>query len=131
METYTYRFNDGTERTVEVGDELYAVLTQADKRERNANKRETRRHISLDFLNGKGIDFETPNGNPLDSMLADEARRDFEGKLSCLKPSQRELLDMFLDGKKVTQIAKKLGCSHPTISKRLKVIFGKLKKIFF
>jgi RNA polymerase sigma-70 factor (ECF subfamily) len=131
MTTYTYHFTDGTVNAVEVSDELFDTLTQADKRERNDNKRETRRHISLNYLNGNGIDFETEGGDPLDAVLVDEDTQAFEEKLSCLKPRQLELLNMFLfDCKTVTQIAKELGCSHPTISKRLKVIFGKLKDSF-
>ena len=56
MKEYTYKFADGSKSTVEVPDELYDILIEMDKQEKYGNRRETRRHISLESLMEQGLE---------------------------------------------------------------------------
>ena len=59
MKTISYTFADGTVSEHEVSDELSAAIAEMETQERRNNKRETRRHTSLDYLSDKGIDLDT------------------------------------------------------------------------
>ena len=71
MQTIKYVFADGTTSEIEVTDEVYALHLQLLQEEKRNHWRETRRHISLDYLNENGIDFASP--------AADEGSRGVEG----------------------------------------------------
>ena len=132
MKTYTYTFTDGTTSTAEVSDELFDALAYADWREKYDDKRETRRHISLDYLNDNGIDFETKRGNPLNIMLALEKQAEYDRLLaSVLKPKQIRLYKMItVEGYKEKEIADLEGVSQQAISKRFVTIKKKIKAFF-
>jgi len=132
MKTYTYTFADGTTSTAEVSDELFDALAYADWREKYDDKRETRRHISLDYLNDNGIDFETKRGNPLKIMLALEKQAEYDRLLaSVLKPKQIRLYKMItVEGYKEKEIADLEGVSQQAISKRFVTIKKKIKAFF-
>jgi len=56
MKTITYTFADGSTQTVEVSDELYAAHEQEVQAEKRNHWKNTRRHISLTYLNEYEID---------------------------------------------------------------------------
>ena len=56
MKDYVYRFTDGTKNVVTVDDALFEILKSMDKAEYCGNRKETRRHVSLDELRKHGID---------------------------------------------------------------------------
>ena len=60
MQTIKYRFADGTTSEIEVADEFYTLYAELVQQEKRNHWKETRRHISLDYLNENGIDFESP-----------------------------------------------------------------------
>ena len=131
MKTYFYHFNDGTIKTIKVNDDLYTILREQDKLEKQKQWIVEKHNTSLDYLKDEGIEFGDDTENPCLLLLKQEDEQAFEDKLLCLRPKQRELLDMFLfDGKTVTQIAEELGLAHSTISERLATIFRKLKNLF-
>ena len=114
---------------LEVSDELYDAHLEMEKQERRNNKRETRRHISLDYLNDKGVEFEGAEGNPLDTLIAQEDVQEFNKGLSeFLTPAQIELLYKVWNGYTLTEIAKYEGVQIPAISKRLKRILRKFEE---
>ena len=60
MQTIRYIFSDGTTSEIEVTDEFYTLYAELVQQEKRNHWKETRRHISLEYLNENGIDFESP-----------------------------------------------------------------------
>lgn len=56
MKNYTYKFADGMKSVVEVDDELYGILIEMDRQEKYGNRRETRRHVSLETLTEMNVE---------------------------------------------------------------------------
>lgn len=130
MKKYTYYF-DNEITTIEVSDHDYELLCELDKQEKNNNKRETRRHISLNYLNSKGIDFEARGCGPLTQIIKKEQKEKLLKAISQLKPSQQKIaIAKIFKDKTVTEIARIEGVTHQVISKRLKVIYRKLENLF-
>lgn len=130
MKNYTYYFNNEI-TTIEVSEQDYELLCELDKQEKNNNKRETRRHISLNYLNSKGIDFEARGCEPLTQIIKKEQKEKLYKAIAKLKPSQQKIaIAKIFEGKTVTEIAKIEGVTHQVISKRLKVVYKKLENFF-
>ena len=72
MQTIKYTFADGTTSEIEVTDEFYTLYAELVQQEKRNHWKETRRHISLDYLNENGIDFESPAADPLSVLLRSE-----------------------------------------------------------
>ena len=70
MQTIRYIFSDGTTSEIEVTDEFYTLYAELVQQEKRNHWKETRRHISLEYLNENGIDFASP--------AADEGSRGVE-----------------------------------------------------
>ena len=128
MEKIRYDFVDGTSCEIEVNSALYAAIDGMVKQEKRNHWRETRRHISLIYINKHEIDIEAPNSDPLSEFITQESEIEFEALLSSiLRPKQMELLKMVWDGMTVTEIARNEGVLQSAISHRLKTILRKLK----
>jgi DNA-directed RNA polymerase specialized sigma subunit len=128
MEKIRYDFVDGTSCEIEVDSTLYIVHKEIVQQEKRNHWKETRRHISLTYLNKHKIDIEAPNSNPLPELIVQEDEKEFEALLSSiLRPKQMELLKMVWDGMTVTEIARNEGVLQSAISHRLKTILKKLK----
>lgn len=131
MKTIIYKFADGTSNIVEVSDEIYAVHLELETKERRNNKRETRRHISIDYLNSKGIDFEDNGNDPVSKMIEQEDEQEFEKLLaSLLNPKQIKLLKQVMDGMTEIEIAEIEGVTQSAIAHRLATIKKKLYGVF-
>jgi len=135
-----HEFGDGAVSEFEVGDGDFTFYEQLTKTEKSNDKRETRRHISLNYLNDSGIDFEDKplednlfaggGGEPLGALIKQEDETEFEAWLSSiLRPRQIELLKMIWGGMTVTEIARREGVLHNAISNRLKRISDRIKNI--
>jgi len=135
MKTYTYTFSDGTINKTEVNDDLYAILKELDRKEKNSNKRETRRHISLDYLNGFGIDVEAPDSDPLAILIESAKKIKKPGKkvktaLSELSPQQHKLLnDVYIKKLPMVELADQEGVSDGVIRQRMFRIISHLRNI--
>lgn len=130
MKQYTYYFNDGTTSTVEVTDEMYKELIKWDNLERNNNRANTRRHISISDMNDKTDCLEDPNGDPFDTMMRTAQAEKIQAALDQLTDSQRELVDLvFIQGRKAVDIAEEQGVCFQAISNRLERIRKKLQKL--
>jgi len=120
-----YEFCDGTVSEVEVSDALFAVHERIDKRIENGERRETRRHNSLEqlaerrdteIIDGR-VDVET-------DYIKSEAKL-----LSMLSDNERELLEsVYIDGKTMAEIAREKGVAHSTIKTKIYRILKKLKE---
>ena len=130
MQTIKYRFADGTTSEIEVTDEFYTLYAELVQQEKRNHWKETRRHISLDYLNENGIDFESPAADPLSVLLWNENEERIHKALSALSDKQNDLAEkVFFKGMTLTAIAKDKGVSQPAITQQLATVLKKLKKL--
>lgn len=116
---------------IEVTDEWGEVLVDQDRLLRNNDRREARRHQSLDRLVDElGAQF------PNDFDVADQCERRSEFQtlmraIANLEPQQKALLRMLLlDKKTAAEIAREEGVQKSTVHKRLERIYARLKQNF-
>lgn len=129
MQKITYEFNDGTKQTITVTDEFYNQYQALVRQEKHNTKRETRRHISLNYLNDSGIDFADDTMDPCMLFLQKEQNTKIKHLFSKLKDKQKILLyQVVFENKSLHEIARKTGISHQALSQQLATIFKKLKK---
>ena len=130
MKKIIYEFCDGTINKIEVSDELYAIHEQMVLEEKRNHKRETRRHVSLNYLNSKGIDIESIGSDPLTALIKSEKENRIQNLLSYLSDKQQQLVEkVFFEGMTVTAVARQENVSQQAISKKMLVIYKKLKKL--
>ena len=130
MQTIKYRFADGTTSEIEVTDEFYTLYAELVQQEKRNHWKETRRHISLDYLNENGIDFESPAADPLSVLLRNEDEERIHKALSALSGKQKDLAEkVFFKGMTLTAIAKEKGVSQPAVTQQLATVLKKLKKL--
>ena len=92
-------------------------------------RKETRRHQSLEASMDKGFDIAEEND------VAEQAIEKYESEelhkaLEQLEPQQRWLINqIYFEGKTKVEIASELGVGESAIRNRLKKIYEKLKKI--
>lgn len=143
----TYTFSNGETRIIEVTDDWGAIVLDLDRKEKNLNRKETRRHTALDSY--EYIDTEADT-NPRLSRDAFEYRKnicadsaeivaDLESKytqqhiheaVAKLKHAQRDLITaIYFDGMSVNDFAKREGVDHSAISHRLQTAYKHLKKL--
>ncbi len=129
MKTIIYTFVDGTKQAVEVSDEFYEKYTAIEKEQHNSDRRQTRRHISLDRLMDSGFDIPTDDKSIAEMLLENCDDENLQKAINKLLPSQKELLiKIFSQGFSAKDIAKKEGVDKSAISKRLSRIFEKIRK---
>lgn len=68
MEVISYKFVDGHKEEIEVSDEVAAAFAQLEKYEKKVERKETRRHISLNLLMENGFDFSADDTDILDTF---------------------------------------------------------------
>ncbi len=130
MQTIKYTFADGTTSEIEVTDELYALHLELVQQEKRNHWRETRRHISLNYLSDKGIDIESNAADPLDDCEQRDNEKRIHNAIKHLSDKQQELAQkVFYDGMTLTAIAKEKGVSQPAITQQLATVIKKLKKL--
>lgn len=127
-----YEFLDGKKIEIAVSTELGQVILQIDKKAKNNDRRETRRHQSLSELSDKAdliadesIDIEKDTLQKFDMDKLYDA-------ISKLKPSEQELIHkLYLDKHPMTQVeyARRKNVSEVAIWKKVQRIRDKLKKL--
>lgn len=129
MKTYTYKFADGTTSVVEVEDELYDLLIEMDKEEKYGNRRETRRHVSIENLVEHCVEPSYEDEYAPDDILEYIDDPELHYAVSMLTEPQKKLLARrYLKGQTVTDIAEQDGVAVCSISKRLERIYKKIEK---
>ena len=122
----TIRINN---QDVEVTEEFKQFYEQTDREEEYANRRYRRYNQSLEASLDKGHDFEDT------STIEEAENREYEYQLLKIAFESLSEKDMYLieqfffENRTQAEIARELGVSRNTISKRLRVIYKKLKKV--
>lgn len=130
MQKIKYEFADGTTSEIEISEEIYALHLELVQQEKRNHWKETRRHISLNYLSDKGIDIESNAADPLDDCEQRENEERIHNAIKHLSDKQRELAQkVFYDGMTLTAIAKEKGVSQPAITQQLATVIKKLKKL--
>lgn len=128
-----YKFHDGHTEEIEVSEDVAAAFEELQKYEKKVERKETRRHISLDMLKEKGFELPDPNGDILDAIDKREAEvnerqaeKERKAKLAkrkkqlefLLTPRQAEAYFKYkyLKIKKV-EIAKSMGVTEGAVRK--------------
>ena len=125
-----YRFADGTTSEIEVSEEFYALHLELVQQEKRNHWKETRRHISLEYLNENGIDFASPAADLLSALIQQEDEKQIHRAMAMLSDKQKDLAEkVFFKGMTLTAIAKEKGVSQPAITQQLATILKKLKKL--
>ena len=129
MQKIKYIFADGTTSEIEVTDELYALHLELVQQEKRNHWKETRRHISLNYLTENGIDFEDKAADSLSAYLRREDDERIHNAITTLLPEQQALIKkIFYEGKTITEIAKAENVGKSAIANRLTRIYLKIKK---
>ena len=129
MQKIKYEFVDGTTSEIEVTDELYALHLELVQQEKRNYWKETRRHISLNYLTENGIDFEDKAADSLSAYLRREDDERIHNAITKLLPEQQALIKkIFYEGKTITEIAKAENVGKSAIANRLTRIYIKIKK---
>lgn len=128
MKEYIYRFADGTKSVVEVSDELYAFLKEEDKREKFGNRRETRRHVSLDELAESGIEPPVFDKYDYDKSFANMLSEKLHKAIKNIDAERKDLLyAVFYERKKLKEIAEEQKVLPQVISWRLRTTLEQLR----
>ena len=127
MQTIKYIFADGSISEIEVTDEFYTLYAELVQQEKRNHWKETRRHISLDYLNENGIDFESPAADLLSVLIQQEDEKQIHKAIAMLSDKQQDLAEkVFFKGMTLTAIAKEQGVSQPAITQQLATVLKKL-----
>jgi len=130
MKEIIYKFSDGTKKTIQVEDEVYEEYEHLEVENKRTDRKETRRHISLNYLNEQGIDFESAESNPEEIIFTKELRNQVQKAIKTLNSKQRELVkNVYFEGKTLSEIAKEKGISKSAITQQMQVIYKHLKTI--
>lgn len=123
-----YEFADGNVE-LEVSDEWASILAELDRQERNNDKKEKRRHYSLEACTYEGDDYavEDKGISALFEGLGDAER--LNEAISHLSSKQQALIkSVYFEGVSATKYAERLGVTKSAVSQQLKTIRKKLKK---
>ena len=140
----TYKFLDGTQASVEVTEELAELIETLDNEEKNNNRRETRRHNSLNSMMEAGFDFQDHNSD-FEYLIRkrNEERRDiiFFDKLKKLRKEQYSDYEKILTKKQLmaywhyryeekskAEIAREMGITEGAVRKLLKNAEERIKR---
>lgn len=129
MKTITYKFADGTTSKVEVSDEIYTLCEEMEIEEKSSDRRETRRHVSMESLVEMNLEPTVTDEYFKNEVFKDMESERLQQAISQLLPSQIALLKrVFYEGESITEIAKNDGIAVCSVSNRLARIYKKLKK---
>ena len=127
MKRIKYEIN-GKVIDIEVTDEFAAQYEQIEAKEKRVNRKETRRHQSLDALVESGFQIADP-GSDIEANLIIQNNIDvLRRALAVLTNDQKWLVEqVFYYGRKQSEIAAELGIDATSIRDRLRVIYKKIK----
>ena len=126
----TYEFVTGEVSEVEVDERLGGMLLDLDRQQENNDKKETRRHFSLDGMDYEGEIFASAEDTEGEAVRREDMARLYSA-MEALSPSQRELVEkVYFEGRKITDIAREEGVTKQSVHERVERALKKLKKNF-
>lgn len=130
MATIKYPIN-GKDIDVEVTQEFARAFEQLKEEEKNNERRETRRHLSLEALTEEGFQVEDPKADIEDQLYKKLENDILFTAIQSLKPNQRWLIEqVFFLNRTQNDIAKELGVCKQAVNNQILRILKKLKKFF-
>ena len=123
---YDYHFNNET-ISIDIPDSDYDVLVEMDRLEYNVNRKETRRHISLEACDRN--DNQLPSNTDLEETCLQRMEIDaLQRGMDSLLPEQRELIrKVFFENQTIISLARVQGVNESAIRDRLSRVYKKLK----
>lgn len=114
---------------IEVTEELAIAYIEMERQERLMERKETRRHQSLDKSLEHGFDVADPSANTYEKIELSERNRQLYQAIDKLPPEQQKLLrQVYFEYIPQTEIAVTQGVTKKAINNRLARILKKLKK---
>ena len=110
-------------------EEIRNIYLQDEYKEQLAERRETRRHISLDKAMANGHDFVAQDKPPIEKILQAEENERVKTLLEKLTDKQREVFILHaFEGWTLEKIGKKMGVSFQCVHQIYEAAIKKLKK---
>lgn len=128
MKKISYEIN-GTRVEVEVTDEFAALYEQMDEEEKRVNRKETRRHQSLETLVEGGFQIADPDSDIEETLIKQHDIDRLYRALAVLTDDQKWLVEqVFYCGRKQSEIAVELGVCKQALNNRITRVIKKIKK---
>jgi len=130
MKTINYTFADSTINTVAVSNELGEIIANMDKESHRMERRETRRHCSVELAQ-KQLDVIAVKQSTdlLTDLITRDDLADLNNAIAKLSQEQRQLVKkVFFDGQALKDIALEYGLSYQAVQSRLNVVLKSLRK---
>jgi len=131
MKKIIYQFADETQNEVEVSDEFYAQYQEMEKEEKNKNRAETRRHISLSQIQENGFEPALQEPSLEEILIKEEQLQVLHKAMETLTDKQLKVFVLYAEqGLSFMEIGKKMGLSKDTVKEHYWSAIKKLKKFF-
>lgn len=139
MATINYKFADGHTEEIEVSEEFvlqYELIdNQFRRNEERAEKRNKRKHVSLEYAMANGWDKIDENApDPLEALICKEQSEEMTDIIALsdfLTDRQRQIMELYYhNGYSKAEIARVLKLSKPTIQQHLSEAVKKILKKF-
>lgn len=126
-----YRFSDGHCESIEVTEEFAAQYAEMEHREYLVNRKETRRHQSLDKSMEHGFDVADPKVNIAEEIERRELSEQIHTALHKLTDKQRAVISLyFFDGLNFREIGERLHIGTSAVFDHYQAAIKKLKKFW-
>ena len=123
-----YKFVDGTMTEIEVDGSLGEFMLELKKEGDRVERKETRRHMSLDSMDFEGELFASAEDTEETAIFREDMGQ-LTRALDMLSPEQRELvLKVYFKGMRIVDIARKEGGGESAVRDRIRRIHKKMKK---
>ena len=130
MKTIKYEIN-GTYIDIEVTDEFAMQYEQIEADEKRINRKETRRHQSLETLIEGGFQIVDQESDIEEKAFQNDDIEQLYKAFAVLTEEQKWLIQqVFYYDRKQSEIAAELGIDPTAIRNRLRKIYDKIKKNF-
>ena len=134
MKTILYTFADGHKEELEVTDEVAEVFYELEKYEQKVNRKETRRHVSLDMLEEAGFEFADPESD-IETVWEKREKEELEDELAQMEDERLERKQKWLESRLTARQAqayfkfKYFGMKKVDIAKEMGVTEGAVRKL--
>ena len=116
MAFITYRFADGTRKEIEVTEEFAAEYAEMEHKDALIERKETRRHQSLDKSLEHGFDIPDPQANVSEEIERRELSEEIRKALHKLTEKQRTVVLLRIsDGMSFREIGERMGLGTYTV----------------